>query len=634
MKKFFSYLKKSIAMLLVIIISICSLESAVYAFESSNNEIISFSGSYTNPLYNSNSFNDNEIIGSYINEIKYQNTADTKEKKEAATKIRDNMVARKSTFTININSPSQNYAALVSEIFKLAISKDFANSSAAGDYLAWHYKEYRYSGTAEITNGIYSYSFTFNISYYTTANQESKVTQAVNKALDSMNIKNLTTYEKIKNIYDYVCKVCNYDYSNSKDYKKFTAYGALIDGSAVCQGYSTLLYRMLEDAGIDNKIITSTDHSWNIVEIDGKYYNVDATWDDSNYDRGYEYSYFLKCPVHFENHNREPEYMTNAFNIRYNMTSECIFTASRARMRNCSDLESTEIIVPAVKSPALTPLSKGFTVKWTKTTGITGYQIQYATNNKFTENAKTITVSNNSTTSNSVSNLQNNKKYYVRIRAYKTVNGNTEYGEWSAASYVTTLAVPKTVTLKSVTAAAKKFTIKWNSVDGITGYQIQYATNNKFTQNTKTITVSKSKATSQSISNLKDNKKYYVRIRAYKTANSSTVYGNWSAASAVTTPAKPKAVALKKVTPASKKITVKWAKVTGITGYQIQHATNNKFTQNAKTITVSNSKTTSKSISKLKAKKKYYVRIRAYKKVNGTFVYGNWSKAKAVTTKK
>ncbi|MGN0521935.1 MAG: CHAP domain-containing protein [Eubacterium sp.] len=95
-----------------------------------------------------------------------------------------------------------------------------------------------------------------------------------------------------------------------------------------------------------------------------------------------------------------------------------------------------------------------------------------------------------------------------------------------------------------------------------------------------------------------------------------------------------KATGISKLTAKSKAFTVKWKKPSDqITGYQIQYSTDNKFS-NAKTVTVSKSTTTSKTISKLKAKKKYYVRIRTYKKVNGKKYYSSWSKAKSVTTKK
>lgn len=100
----------------------------------------------------------------------------------------------------------------------------------------------------------------------------------------------------------------------------------------------------------------------------------------------------------------------------------------------------------------------------------------------------------------------------------------------------------------------------------------------------------------------------------------------------------PKSTSISKVTAGSKKFTVRWKKKSAQTsGYQIQYSTSKSF-KNSKTVTIKSNKTTSKTISKLKAKKKYYVKVRTYKtvKANGKNVkiYSSWSKAKTVTTKK
>ena len=95
----------------------------------------------------------------------------------------------------------------------------------------------------------------------------------------------------------------------------------------------------------------------------------------------------------------------------------------------------------------------------------------------------------------------------------------------------------------------------------------------------------------------------------------------------------PKSTTISSITPKSKGFTVKWKKKkTQTTGYQIQYSTSSTF-KSAKTVTVSGNATTNKKISKLKAKKKYYVRIRTYKKVGSAKYYSSWSKAKKVTTK-
>ena len=90
---------------------------------------------------------------------------------------------------------------------------------------------------------------------------------------------------------------------------------------------------------------------------------------------------------------------------------------------------------------------------------------------------------------------------------------------------------------------------------------------------------------------------------------------------------------LKKVV-SKKKRTLKanWYKKSGISGYQIQVATNKKFTKNVKTVTASAGKA-SATIKKLKSKKRYYVRIRTYRNYNGTVLYSAWSKAKAKKVK-
>ena len=98
------------------------------------------------------------------------------------------------------------------------------------------------------------------------------------------------------------------------------------------------------------------------------------------------------------------------------------------------------------------------------------------------------------------------------------------------------------------------------------------------------------------------------------------------------TVAKPKASKITKLVKGSKKFTVKWKKISGVTGYQIQYSTNKKF-KSAKKKTVKGAKKYKLTVKKLKAKKKYYVRIRTYKKVNGKTYYSSWSKAKAVKTK-
>ena len=117
-----------------------------------------------------------------------------------------------------------------------------------------------------------------------------------------------------------------------------------------------------------------------------------------------------------------------------------------------------------------------------------------------------------------------------------------------------------------------------------------------------------------------------------------TLKGNYSGSKSMTYNINPKGTGVSKVKAAKKGFKVTWKKqATQTTGYQVQYSTSSKF-KSAKTVTTSKNKTTSKSVSKLSAKKKYYVRVRTYKtvKIGGKSVklYSGWSKAKSVTTKK
>ena len=90
---------------------------------------------------------------------------------------------------------------------------------------------------------------------------------------------------------------------------------------------------------------------------------------------------------------------------------------------------------------------------------------------------------------------------------------------------------------------------------------------------------------------------------------------------------------IQKLTAKSKAFFVDWAQKGSATGYEIQYATNSKFTS-AKKVTITNNKTDKVTVSKLSGKKKYYVRVRSYTTVKGTKYYGAWSASKSVTTKK
>ncbi|MDE5604776.1 MAG: fibronectin type III domain-containing protein [Eubacterium sp.] len=197
-------------------------------------------------------------------------------------------------------------------------------------------------------------------------------------------------------------------------------------------------------------------------------------------------------------------------------------------------------------------------------------------------------------------------------------------GEYDfSLSYKPSLGKPSNFKVSSRKTTSLK--LSWKKVGGASGYQIQQKKSGKW----KTIKNTTSNA--YTVSKLKAGTSYQFRVRTYKTISGKKYYGSWVT---LTTPTKPATVTLSSVkSKKSKQFTAKWKKVTG-SGYQVQYSTSKNFSKNKKTVTVSKNSTTSKTISKLKGKKKYYVRVRAYKTVNGTKYCGAWSKTKAVTTKR
>ena len=142
-----------------------------------------------------------------------------------------------------------------------------------GDALRWQYKTYSYyKPTYQYSNGYYYYTMKFQPIYYTTAAQERAVDQAVDALLEELDVYSGTEYDKVEAVYDWICENVEYDYAGlaANDLLRCTAYAAIVNKTAVCQGYAVLMYRLLLELGVDNRVVTSYDHAWNIVEKIGR----------------------------------------------------------------------------------------------------------------------------------------------------------------------------------------------------------------------------------------------------------------------------------------------------------------------------------------------------------------------------
>ena len=190
-----------------------------------------------------------------------------------------------------------------------------------GDYLRWQYGGYRCS--MKVSKNLATFIYT--VTYYTTSEQEQEVDAEIASLIDWLNLNDRSDYEKIQKIYDWICDNVKYDHVHMGDstyLSQFTAYAALVDKTAVCQGYTVLFYRLAMEVGIDTRVISGLGnggaHGWNIVKLNNRYYNLDATWD-----AGVNvYRYFLKSNADFGNHVRDLEYEEDTFNANYPMAAQ------------------------------------------------------------------------------------------------------------------------------------------------------------------------------------------------------------------------------------------------------------------------------------------------------------------------
>ena len=212
----------------------------------------------------------------------------------------------------------------------------------------------------------------------------------------------------------------------------------------------------------------------------------------------------------------------------------------------------------------------------------------------------------------------------------KTLKNGTDYSvTYSNNTKVGTAKVTITGKGNYTGSVSKTYSIKNNFKKAtVSGISTKVFTGKNITQS---ITVKYNGKT------LKNGTDYTVSYSNNKNIGTATVKitgkGSYTGTITKTFKINPAKQEIQKLTAKSKAFFVDWAQKGSATGYEIQYATNSKFTS-AKKVTITNNKTDTKTISKLSGKKKYYVRVRSYTTVKGTKYYGAWSASKSVTTKK
>jgi len=260
--------------------------------------------------------------------------------------------------------------------------------------------------------------------------------------------------------------------------------------------------------------------------------------------------------------------------------------------------------------PSITSLN----LSWLAVNGATGYEILKSSTSTGTYVLnKTVEGSNSAT----ITGLTFNTTTYYKVRAYTTVDTVKVYG--ATSSYISGKTIPSTVVLSVSNTSYVSNTLSWPAIEGASGYEIYYSTGTStYYSLLKTLTT-----TSFLHSPLTFNTQYNYKVRAYKLSGTTKIYGSYSSlVSLKTLPSAPSAI----YNSTYDTISLTWASVIGASGYEVSIATSltGPYTATLQT-------TISKAYTGLVTGTTYYIKLRSYRLVSTTKVYGLYSSVITVT---
>lgn len=226
---------------------------------------------------------------------------------KAGEYFRTALKSRNTSISLILPKTGNPLSVTVNSLLEVALAE--TGNADEGDYLRLAIASYSCNSLSSSSRT--QLNFTFK--YHTDAQKEKAVDTKVKELLTSLNLGGKNDYQKTKAIYDYIAS--NIDYADSvNDTDLYSAYGALINNEAVCQGYSQLLYRLLSEAGVRNRVVEGTsegiNHAWNLADIDGTCYLMDVTWDSTF--NGRTTHYFLKGSSDFDSYTSMQTHTTGS----------------------------------------------------------------------------------------------------------------------------------------------------------------------------------------------------------------------------------------------------------------------------------------------------------------------------------
>jgi hypothetical protein len=170
--------------------------------------------------------------------------------------------------------------------------------------------------------GVLDHVLYFSFEYFTSQKQEAELDAKCEAIYKSLQLDGLSDYAKVREIYEYIGTNFVYDDSLSI----FSPYYGLKTGTMVCQGYSLLLTKLLWLAGVPNRILIGDGggepHSWNIVKLNGSWYDLDVTWDAAQrIGQAMTWNFFLRGSANFPAHTAADAYQAYSFASQYPVSS-------------------------------------------------------------------------------------------------------------------------------------------------------------------------------------------------------------------------------------------------------------------------------------------------------------------------
>ncbi len=468
----------------------------------------------------------------------------------AVEEVRRQMLTRAETIPLSLKLPSgSDIQGTLARIWDSALEHTRSNGTG-GDYLRWQGGKYfYYPGFSYRDNGSYiTFTMYFQTNWFTTAQQEATLSSYIKGTLlPQLALDGKSTYQKVQAIYDWITRNVRYDYANlgNDSYLlQYTAYAAVINRTAVCNGYASLFYRLANDAGIDCRFITGTAggyHAWNIVRMDnGKYYCLDATWDEGQTN----YRYFLKGTTEFgQDHTVITDENNTYFWNQYPVSA--------------TDFDPNAPLPPAAPTVTMTYSDSGKPkLTWNAVSGATSYRV-FRSESRGTGYSLlgTTTATSYTNTGAAVG-----KTYYYRVKAVNSVGTSGHSNIVSGKAKTAAPAAPSVTAGNSSTGKPK---LTWNAVSGAVKYEVYRSTR----QNSGYSLLGTTTSTSYVNTGASTGTTYYYRVKAVNRNGMASGYSNIVSGKAkAAAPAAPSVTAGNSSTG---KPRLTWKAVSGAVSYRI-----------------------------------------------------------------